>query len=235
MIGIVGAHPSRGTENACEWVVTSFSQWRPGRTATPLSAPSRRMPRRRNAGRQQSQYRGPKERDESQGDRERKKHWRRFTKKTPPKRSFCERCYSESSLRTSQQWKMKPPQNKEERRELFRRLGLQSGSAVFLILIDTDHHTVQSCLVRVLKSAVCQKCQHDTLRTPLYKPCLPLCQVIFFWQFVSVHYETLGQKHYYWNNKCTMEIQLCRNRMSFMCFCSLPYLAKRLRLSHQNQ
>ncbi len=53
---------------------------------------------------------------------------------------------------------MKPPQNKEDKekkgslikRILLRRIGVQPGSAVFLTLIDTDHHTVQSCLVRVL-------------------------------------------------------------------------------------
>lgn len=67
----LAAHPSPGTGNAFVLVGTSSSQWQPGRTATPPSAPSRRTPGRRNARRQRSQCRGPTEESSREGDERR--------------------------------------------------------------------------------------------------------------------------------------------------------------------
>lgn len=171
MCDFVGAHPSRGTESACEWAVTSFFQWQQGKTATPRSAPSRRTPRRRNAGRRQSQYRGPVKEGRKSGTWREIQPWETFYKKIK-KGSFARGVIMNHLLGPFSR-KMKPLQNKEDKGKkgslmkhiLFRRVRSQPGSAVFFILIDTDHHKAQSCLVRVSQ---CQKC-------------LPVCFRTFFW------------------------------------------------------
>lgn len=98
-------------------------------------------------------------------------------------------------------------------------------------------------LSQTTQSAVCQKCQPDTLRTPLYEPCLPLSLLIFLLTVLFLGIiKGSGQEHGYWNHKCVDEVYcgnqsvaMCGNRMSLCVFNCASYLAERLRLSHQNQ
>lgn len=245
MCDIAGAHPSRGTENACEWVATSFCQWRPGRTATPLSAPSRRTPGRRSAGRPQSQYRGPKEIRRSGRQRE-IKPCETFYKKVK-KGSFVRGVTMNHllGLVSRGKWNLRKIKRTKGKRESDKaHIVKKNRSSTWLCcvrhLIDTDHHTVQSCLVRELRVPKMSAWHSENSTVWTMSTVEP--SDFSFDSFVSRHYKRLGQVHCYWNHKCVDEVYcgnqsvaMCGNRIPLYVFICAPYLAERLRLSHQNQ